>query len=161
MVPRQNGFHRPAFPATRGTTQGGLVSLTLFNMVIDNVIRTWLEMTMEEQRVDHDRLGKTVGRCLGVFYAEDGMVGSQDPDWLQHSMNVLLGLFRRYGLAENFAKSRTMTCQPGILGSGMSEETKALKCTGVGELYQVRLIRSFPCPEFGVGLTTGSMAAHY
>ena len=56
VVPKQNGFHGPAFPATRGTTQGGLVSLTLFNVVVDNVIRTWLAMTVEDQRVDQDGL---------------------------------------------------------------------------------------------------------
>ena len=44
VVPRQNGFHGPAFHTTRVTTQGRLVSLTLFNVVIENVIRTWLEM---------------------------------------------------------------------------------------------------------------------
>ena len=34
VVPRQNGFHGPVFLATRGTTQGGLVSLMLFNVVV-------------------------------------------------------------------------------------------------------------------------------
>ena len=56
-IPRQNGFHGPALLATRGTTQGGLVSPTLFNVVVDNVIRNWLAMTVEDQRVAHDRLG--------------------------------------------------------------------------------------------------------
>ena len=80
MVPRQNVFHVPAFLATRGSTQGGLVSPTLFNVVVNNVIRTFLDMTVEDQRVDHDGLGETVGRCLGVFYADDGMVGSRESD---------------------------------------------------------------------------------
>ena len=31
---------RPDFPYTRGKTKGGLVSLTLFNVIVDNVIRT-------------------------------------------------------------------------------------------------------------------------
>ena len=53
-------------------------------MLVDNAIRTWLTMTVEDQWVDHERLGETVGRCLGVFYADDGMVGSRDADWLYH-----------------------------------------------------------------------------
>ena len=61
-------------------------------------------MTVEDQWVDHERLGETVGRCLGVFYADDGMVGSRDADWLKHLMNILVGLFRQYGLAANVAK---------------------------------------------------------
>ena len=47
VVPMQNGFHRPTFPPTRGKMQVGLVSLTLFNVVVDNFIRTWLDMTLE------------------------------------------------------------------------------------------------------------------
>ena len=46
VAPRQNGFHGPAFPATRGTTQGGIMSPTLFNVVVDSVIRTWMSMTV-------------------------------------------------------------------------------------------------------------------
>ena len=78
MVPRKNGFHGPALPATKGTTQGGLVSQTLLNVVVNNFIRTWLYMTVEYQKVAHDGLGDTIGRCLGVFYADDVMVGSRD-----------------------------------------------------------------------------------
>ena len=80
MVPIKNGFHGPAFLATRSTTQDGLVSPTLLNVVVDNVIRTCLAMTLEDKRVAHDRLGNTVGRCLGFFNADDGMVGSRDAD---------------------------------------------------------------------------------
>ena len=101
-------------------------------MVVDNIIITWLSITVEDQRVAHDGLGDTVWRCLRVFYANDSMVGSHDPECLQHAMNVLVGLFRRYGLAANVTKSRTMTCQPGTLRPGMSEEAMVLKCTGVG-----------------------------
>ena len=129
-------------------------------MVVNNVIRTLMAMTVEDQRVDHDWLGETVGRCLGVFYVNNDMVGSRDPDWLQNTMNVLVGLFRRYGLATNVDKSHTMTCQPSALRAGMPEEAMALKCTGVGELYWVRLQKMIPCPECGFELTTGSTMAH-
>ena len=40
VVPRQNGFHGRAFPATRGTMQVIIVSPTLFNVVVDNFIIT-------------------------------------------------------------------------------------------------------------------------
>ena len=62
-------------------------------MVVGNVIRTWLAMTVEDQRVAYDGLGDTARRCLIVFYANDGIVVSRDTDWLSHSMNVLVGLF--------------------------------------------------------------------
>ena len=81
------------------------MSLTLFNLVVDNIIITWLSMAVEYRRVYQDGLGETVVRCFGEFYADDVMVGSCDLDWLQHAMNVLVGLFRSYGLAANVAKS--------------------------------------------------------
>ena len=72
-------------------------------------------------------------------------------------MNVPVGLFRRYGLAANVAKSHTMMCQPGALRSGVSEEAKALNCTGVGDSYQVRIRISIPDPECEVDITVGLM----
>ena len=62
-----------------------------------------------------DGLGETIRWCLGALYANDGMIRSQDVDWLQHTINVLVGFFRRYGLAANVSKSYRMTCQPGAL----------------------------------------------
>ena len=32
-------------------------------------------MTVEDQRVAHDGLGEAAGRCLGVFYFDDDIVG--------------------------------------------------------------------------------------
>ena len=108
VVLRQNGFHGPAFPATRGTMQGGIFSPTLFNVLVDNIIRTWLVMTVEDHRVAHDILEETVGRCLGLFYANNDMVGSRDLDWLQNAINILVGLVRRYVLDSNVENSSTI-----------------------------------------------------
>ena len=77
LVPSQNGFHVPAFHATRGTTQVRLVSPTLFNVLVENCIITWRSMTVKDQRVDHDGLVETVGRCLGVLCSNYGLVGSR------------------------------------------------------------------------------------
>ena len=89
------------------------------------------------------------------------MIGSRDPDWLHRLTNLMVGLFQRYGLADNVTKSCLMTCQPGALRSRVSVEDKALKCTGVGESYRVRIQRRIPCLDYGVYLTTGYMMAHH
>ena len=39
-------FHGLDFTTTRGTMQDGLVSPTLFNVVVENIIKTWLTMTV-------------------------------------------------------------------------------------------------------------------
>ena len=69
------------------------MSPTLFNVVMANFIRTWMAMTVEYHRVARDGLGEAVGGCLGVFYINDGIIGSRDPDWLQNFMNVMVDLF--------------------------------------------------------------------
>ena len=59
---------------------------------MNNFIRIWLDMTVEDQRVAHDGMREADGRCLGVFYTNYGMIGSRDAEWLHHSMKVVVGL---------------------------------------------------------------------
>ena len=53
----------------------------------------WLLLTVEYQAVIQDRLRHMVGRSLGGFYAHDGILGSQDPEWIQGALNVLIRMF--------------------------------------------------------------------
>ena len=82
FVTRQNGYHGFHFKATRGNTQGGIVSPTIFNLIVDNVVRKWLALMVEDQLVAQDGLGLAVGRCLVLLKTNDGMMGSRDPEWL-------------------------------------------------------------------------------
>ena len=116
-----------AFLATWVMKLGGVTSLTLFNFIVDNVIWTWLALTVEDHQAVINGLGENIGNCLLVVYADDGMFAYRDSEWLQHSMNVLIGFFWRYGLADNVSKPCTLTCQPGAMRSGISEEAKQLK----------------------------------
>ena len=52
VVTRQNGYHGPNFKSAQGMTQGGLISLTLFNVVVYNVVRTWLTLNVEYHTVE-------------------------------------------------------------------------------------------------------------
>ena len=52
----QNGHHGPHFRSTRGTTQGGLISPTLFDFIVDNVVCNWLTLMVEDQLVMHEGL---------------------------------------------------------------------------------------------------------
>ena len=59
---------------------------------------------------------------MGVFYEYAGMIILRDPEWIQGSINALIGLFSRVGLMDNVEKSNTMTCHPGAIFTGVSEE---------------------------------------
>jgi hypothetical protein len=41
VVARQQGYYGQPFKAERGTTQGDIVSPTIFNIIVDAVIRDW------------------------------------------------------------------------------------------------------------------------
>ena len=45
-------------------------------MVVDNVMRNWLSLVVEIKLVSHDGLGLAVGLCMGMLYADGGLVRS-------------------------------------------------------------------------------------
>ena len=110
VLTHQNGYHGPHFKK-RGNTQGGLISPTLFNLIVYNVVRNCLDLTVEDQLVAQEGLGLVLGRCLVLFYDNNGMVGLWYMEWLQGAMIVLIGLFFRYRMVLSAAKYKSMTCQ--------------------------------------------------
>ena len=76
VVIRHNGYHGLNFNTNWGTTQDGLISLYLFKVVVDNVVRTWKEITVNNQTVVQEGLLLNVVRCLVFFDSGDGMVGA-------------------------------------------------------------------------------------
>ena len=61
------------------------------------------------------------GHFSAVFYADDGMVGVTDPEWLQGAFSALVAIFDRLGLQTNVDKTDktvSMACQPCRAGSG-------------------------------------------
>ena len=60
--------------------------------------------------VIRDGMRHVVVSSMGVFYADDGIIGSWDSEWLQGGLHILIILFRHISLMANFAKSKTMTC---------------------------------------------------
>ena len=47
MVARAAGYYRTAFGGERGVTQGDLLYLTIFNVVVDAVVRHWVNRIVE------------------------------------------------------------------------------------------------------------------
>jgi hypothetical protein len=50
MTPKQNKYYRPHFRAERGVQQGDIVSSTIFNLIIDAVIRASEYQKRNEER---------------------------------------------------------------------------------------------------------------
>ena len=62
-------------------TQSDPLSPTIFNVVVDAVVRHWVQGVLEESEARRD-LGQEGRHQASLFYANDGMVTSSDPVWL-------------------------------------------------------------------------------
>ena len=89
--------------------RGDPLSPTIFNVVVDAVVRHWVQGVVEESEA-RGELGQE-GRHQGaLFYADNGMVASSDLVWLQGAFNTLVGLFDRVGLQTNVGNTVGMVC---------------------------------------------------
>ena len=94
MVARAGGYYGTAFKGARGVTHGDPLSPTIFNVVVDAVVRDRL-LAMVEGVEERDERGQEGRHQADLFYADDGMVASSDPRWLQGVFNTLVSLFNR------------------------------------------------------------------
>ena len=96
-----------------------------------------------------------------MFYADDGMVASSDPAWLQGTFNALVGLFGRVGLQKNVGKTVSMVCHPCQVGAGNRKvEAYGRRITGEGRSYAERQRERVECGECGEVIAVGSMSIH-
>ena len=69
-------------------------------------------MVMVEGAEEQGEHGKEGTNQNDLFYAENGMVASSAPQWLQGAFSPLVGLFNRVGLRTNVWKTVGMVCLP-------------------------------------------------
>ena len=126
MVARAGGYYRMAFKGELGVTQGDPLSPTIFNVVVDALVRHWLTGVITDTEEQGD-LGKEVRHQVALLYADDGMVALSDPRWLQGVLNTLVGFFDRVGLRNFFIRQpewsvtpvrRQGTCKKKRMGGG-------------------------------------------
>ena len=160
MVARARGYYGTAFKGKRGMTQGDPLSPIIFNVVVDAVVRHWVNGLVDEAEAK-GKTGREGRHQLEVFYADNGMVVSLDPAWLQGAFKALLAIFDRVGLLTNVQKIVSMVCHPCQAGAGNRiEEAYRRRLTGVGRSYTERQRERVVCGECGEVLVVGSMLIH-
>ena len=159
MVERAGGYYGADFKGDRGVTQGDPLPPTLFNVVVDAVVRNCLTMMVEgaEERVECGQEGR---HHNSLFYANNGMVSSLDPRWLQGAFSTLVGLFDRVGLHTNFGKKVDMVCFPCQVERTQLEEAYGRQMTGDGSSYRELQRGRVQCRECGGDMEAGLMAGH-
>jgi len=160
VVARQGKYHGRPFPATRGVTQGDIISPTIFNIVCDAIIRQWLNAVSDDGRDPVEGVGLRVIDRAAMFYADDGLLASRSASWLQEALEVLTDLFERVGLRTNTTKTVAMTCVPGFIRSHVSDTSYRRRTSGEGASLRERQRRRVECSECGKSLAASSLSTH-
>ena len=146
MVAQSGGYCGDAFKGARGVTQSDPLSPTIFNVVVDAVVRHWVTMTLEEAEKRGKR-GKEERNQAALFYADGGMVALSDPCWIQWAFNALVSLFEHVGLRTNLGKTVSMVCRPCQAVGNQLEEAYGRKMMGEGPTYRERQKETVECRE--------------
>ena len=129
LVARAGGYYGKGFKGGRGVTQGDPLSPTIFNVVVDAVVRHWVTIAVTEAEKRRER-GREGRHQAALFYADNSMLTSSDPQWLKWAFTQLVGMFDRVGLNTNTRKTVSTTCRPCSTTGNRSEEAYGRLMTG-------------------------------
>ena len=159
MVVRAWGYYGEAFKGAQSVTQGDPLSLTIFNVVVDAVVRHWVTMALAKAEKTGER-GSEVRHQSSLFYADDGMVASSNPRWLQWVFDALVSLFKQVGLRTNIRKTVNMVYQLCQAAGTQSVAAYGRKMTGEGPTYREWQKERVECGECGKDMAAGSLISH-
>ena len=111
MVARVGVYYGTAFQGARGVMPVDLLSPTIFNVVVEALVRKWVTVLISDAEEQGER-GKKGKHQYTIFYADNGMVSSSNPRWIHGAFNTLVVLFHRVGLKTNVGKTVGMVCRP-------------------------------------------------
>ena len=140
-------------------TQGDPLSPTIFNAVVDEVVRHWVKMALAEAEKRGERWNEDRHQAA-LFYTDNGMVAYSSPRWIKWDFDTLVSLFERVGLRTNVGKTVSMVFRPFQEAGTQSEAAYGRKMTGEGPTYQERQKEWVQCRECGKEMVAGSLASH-
>ena len=104
MVVRAGRYYGTPFKGDQGVTQGGPLSPTIFNMMVDAVIFQWVPL-VEGEEVGINGFGRAVQWLAAFFHAIERLLDSPRLVRLQADLDVLTFFFDRMVLQTNVKKS--------------------------------------------------------
>jgi hypothetical protein len=131
MVCHAGGNYGLPFGAQHGVTQGGPLSILMFNVCVDCVVREWLRQVLGED-VARDGVEELVRDQCIAFFVDNGLVTARCPEWLQPSFNILINLFEQISLWTNADKMKVTTNLLGKIRVARTEAEYASQQTGLG-----------------------------
>ena len=95
-------------------TQGYPVSATLFNVIVDALVRTTLQEICVPQEAQNG-FGWSEMEHNICLCADDGRIAGQDPIWVQTELTIMVRNFERVGLQTNLNKTKAMIFIQGFV----------------------------------------------
>jgi hypothetical protein len=159
VVARQGVYHGEAFKAEQGVTQGDIPSPTIFNIIVDCVVRAW---SWEMSDGNHAAIdgGSVETEVTAGCYADDGVIASTYPVRMQIGLDSLVELFERTGLLSNTSKTKSMVCTQNSLKGHISNQAYKRRMSGQGPTYISRQKRRVQCPICEEELAKGCLSRH-
>jgi len=142
-----------------GQITGSLLGPLIFNIVVDSVVGHWMTIMVDDGGASA-MTGLAVEELLLPFCADDGMIASKDPAWLQEALTVLVALFRRAGLEINVKKTKVMMCHPGFIKTHFSDTRYKRRITGEGPSPQQLKKTAVTCPGCNKKMNKASLSVH-
>ena len=134
VVPKPGKFFGRTLHIERGVTQGDPVSTTIFNIVVDSVVRAFLLVVFLPQEANHG-FGWSVGEHKICFYADDGKIDGRNPIWINPTLTAMVRMFKRVGFQTNLGKTKEMICTPGFIWVQQGAAAYKSQVTGEGAKY--------------------------
>ena len=82
-----------------------MVSLNIFNILVDAVVRAALLEVCGPQDAHHG-FGWVAGEHKIFFYSDDGWISGRNPIWVQIALTAIVRMFDRVGLQKNLRNTK-------------------------------------------------------
>jgi hypothetical protein len=155
---RQGGYHSGTFQVERGVTQSDIPSPTIFNIVVDAIVRYWTAEVVGDQ-ADIDRCD-TWPVVSSTVYIDDGLLTSHAAEKLQSTYTLLRELFALMNLNSNTEKTKSMVFLPQSVYDGISGVAYNRRMSGDEESYESRKRIKVQCPRCEKAMAYSSLANH-
>ena len=135
------------------------MSLTLFNIILDAVVRSTLKEICGTQEAQHG-FGWSVGEHNICFYTDGGRISGQDPIWVQSVLTTMVRMFEIVGLQTNLDKTKAMICTPGFIWGQQGSDVYKQRATGEGTKFWERKRTMVSCEMCGEKISASSLRYH-
>ena len=103
-----------SFQTENGVTQGDMVSLDIFNIVVYTVLRAVLLDICGTQEAHHVS-GWLAGEHCNIFYVDNGRIAGRNLIWVQTTMKSMVRMFERVLLQTNLGNTKGLVCKLGLI----------------------------------------------